>query len=103
MGQSRGHSHQTPPHAYSAGISSYKRKINQDEFEPEQGTGWKDPYTSRYGGSGGGNTYNSSVTAAVLPTFGANSSEDHLRGLEAHRKHGGIWKSMSVAVSHGEV
>lgn len=103
MGQSRGHSHQTPQHAYSGGNSGYKRKISQSNFELEQGTGWKDPYASRYGGSGGGNTYNSSVTAAVLPVFGANSSEEHLRGLEAHRKHGGIWKSTSVAVTHGEV
>ncbi|KAK3171763.1 hypothetical protein OEA41_003847 [Lepraria neglecta] len=78
-----------------AGKRGYTRKTSQSEFELEHGTDWKDTYTGNYGGDG--------ATADGRPPFGANSSEEHLRGVEAHGKNGGIWRSTSVAVSHGEI
>ncbi len=72
------------------------RKISQSQIELEHGTGWKDSYTTDYGGA---DNQSYSATANGKPLT-ANSSQEHLRGEEAHGGNGGIWKSTSVVVNH---
>ena len=87
----------TPTEVSATGKKYLERRVNQSEIELEHGGGWKDSYRN----IGDGNSY--SVTAEVKPAFHANSSEERLRGLEAtYTKNGGIWKSTSMMVSHGE-
>ena len=73
------------------------RKIRQSQIELEHGTGGKDSYTTDYGGA---DNQGYSATANGNPLT-ANSSQEYLRGVEAHVGNGGIWESTSVVVNHG--
>ena len=73
------------------------RKISQSQIELEHGTGWKDSYTTDYRRA---DNQSYSVTANGKPLT-ANSSQEHLRGEEAHGENGGIWNFTSVVVNHG--
>ena len=98
----KGNPRRPPPLDGSAtGKRSHMQKIDQSEFELEHGTGWKDSYTSHYGGE---SSHGYSATAEAKPTFHTISSEEHLRGAEARNTtNGGIWKSTSMVVRHGDV
>ena len=97
MGYRRTPVRNTPAEVSATGKKYLERRVDQGEIELEHGVGWKDSYMN----NGDGNSY--SVTAEVKPAFHPNSSEERLRGLEAtHTKNGGIWKSTSMMVSHGE-
>lgn len=97
MGYRRTPVRNTPAETSATGKKDLKRRVDQSEIELEHGGGWKDSYMNNYDG----NSY--SVTAEVKPAFQANSSEERLRGLDANNsKNGGIWKSTSMMVSHGE-
>ena len=98
MGHSHGPARIPSPEASTTGKRNYIRKFSQSEFELEDGARWRDSNTDNYGGE---TRQNYSVTAGGKPPFGSNSSEEHLRGEEAHgTTNGGIWKSTSVVVSH---
>ena len=100
MGYKRNPLRNTPPAGSAIGKRAYARRIDQSEFELEHGPGWKDSYTTNYGAE---NSNSCSVTAEAKPNFQANSSEEHLRGTEANNTmNGGIWKSTSMVISHGE-
>ena len=97
MGYRRTPVRNTPAEISTTGKKDLIRRVDQSAIELEHGCGWKDSYMNNYDG----NCY--SVTAGVKPAFQANSSEERLRGLEANdTENGGIWKSTSMMVSHGE-
>lgn len=101
MGHSRGPSKLTPSDSASASKRTYTQKICQDSvFELERGTGWKDTYA---GDLGGEKTHDCSATANSKHIFRANSSDEHLTGVEAKDRNVGIWKSTSVVVSQGRM
>ena len=87
----------TPVEISATGQNGLTRRVDQSEIELEHGCGLKDSYTSKYEG----NSY--SVTAGAQRAFQANGSEERLRGLEGNdTENGGIWKSTSMMVSHGQ-
>ena len=98
-GHSGGPSKDSSPEASAHVKRGYVRKISQSEVELENGTGWKDSYTTNYGGA---DIQSYSATANGKPLT-ANSSQEHLRDVETHGGNGGIWKSTSVMVNHGEL
>lgn len=100
MGYKRRPLRNTPPVGSAIGKRGYMRRVDQSEIELEHGPNSKDSYTSNYGPE---NSNSCSATAEAKPTFQANSSKEHLRGTEANNaKNGGIWKSTSMVISHGE-
>ena len=97
MGYRRTPVRTTPAEISTPRKKDLTRRVDQNEMELERRCGWKDSYMNKHDG----NSY--SVTAGVKPAVHANSSEERLRGLEANdTENGGIWKSTSVMVSHGE-
>lgn len=91
-----GRSKDSAPEASAPVNRGYARRISQSQIELELGTGWKDSYTTHYGGADNQN-YNATANGRPLTT---NSSQEHLRGVEAHSGNGGIWKSTTVVVNH---
>ena len=79
---------------------NYRNQADETELEIEHGPGWKDAYTSKYGGE----NYTCSATAGggePPNLFGASTSGEHLRSVEAQGENGGsgIYKSTRVVVS----
>ena len=95
-GHGRGPSKTLSSDASAHGKGGYVRETSQSETELEHGAGWKDAYTVDYGGA---DHQSYSATANGKPLT-ANSSQEHLRGIEAHGGDRGIWKSTSVVVNH---
>ena len=96
-GHSSGPPKDLSPEASASVKRGYVRKTSQSQIELEHGTGWKDSYTTDYRGA---DNQGYSATANGQPLT-ANSSQEHLRGVEAHGGNDGIWKSTSVVVNHG--
>ena len=96
-GRNGGHSKDPAPEASAPVNRGYVRKTSPSQIELEQGLGWKDSYMTDYGAA---NNQSYSVTANGGP-LPANSSQEHLRGVEAHGGNGGIWKTTSVVINHG--
>ena len=85
------------PEASAPVNRGYVRKTSPSQIEPEEGLGWKDSYTTDYGAA---NNQSYSVTANGGP-LNENSTQEHLRGVEAHGGNGGIWKTTSVVIDRG--
>lgn len=100
MGRSASTPKNSVPESSAVKKQSYKLNAGESEFELERGVDWKDLHTSNYGGE---SNHICRASADGKPTYHLNSSEEHLRGTEVSRTTGGIWKSTSVMVSHGQV
>ena len=96
-GHSGGPSKETSPGSSALSKQGYVRKSSQSQIELEHSAGWKDSDTTDYGGA---DNQSYSATANGKPLT-ADSSQEHLRGIEVHGGNGGIWKSTSVTVNHG--